>query len=173
MIRSDQPNVGGRHHGIEAEPVHLLRGEGHDGEVHPVLLAEHALDALAVVGEQTLEEADGESLLRGLGGEDGGRELLRVSGEDDLRGAQEAEQGERLGGLGGLVEQGEVELLVGEDAGLEAGEGDADDLRSRTERRALRSRARASSRRLLASVVEARALEKRSRLRPWVRWRRA
>jgi hypothetical protein len=81
-----------------------------------------------VVAEQPLEEADGEALPGGLGGEDGGGELLGVSGENHFGGAEEAEEGEGLGGLGGLVEEGEVELLVGEDAGVEAGEGDADDL---------------------------------------------
>jgi hypothetical protein len=117
---------GDRGMGAELAAVESAGGKLHQLGVHPVLLAEHLPDRIAVEREQALEEADAEPARGGLLGQDGGRELPVVAGEHHAVGAEKGEQGERLGGLGRLVHEGEREPERGERSAAEGGERRAD-----------------------------------------------
>ena len=141
-----------------SSPPYISReGKAMMRRVHPVLLAQHPLHALAVVLEQPLEEAHRQARLRRLLREHGGRELLVVSGEHHLGRAQEgrAARAARWPGWPRRAARGRTARRRSSWP-AEAGERGADHLRARRAptRTALRSSARASSISRLASALE-------------------
>ncbi len=113
--------------GDEATAVEGIGWEGHDGRVHPVLGGEHSEDGVAMAGVEPFEEGGAEGGAGDVGVDEGWRELVGIAGEDGAGGAREGDPGEGVDGLGGLVQDDEVEGLARERGVGGEREGRADD----------------------------------------------